>query len=125
MNSKKLFFLSLILLMSLIIIDTSFKIYSIYYFYTDMDILMHFFGGFSILTFSISILRYLNIDNKLNIFLSILFFSIFWEYLEYMAGNNIMIDKSFWLDTFVDLLMNALGGIMAYICFYKICKIKK
>lgn len=125
MSSKTIFFISLILLLSLIITDTFFKIYSVYYFYTNIDIFMHFIGGFSILTFSIAVLRNMNIDNKFNLFLFILLFSIFWEYIEYIAGNNVLINKSFWIDTVVDLLMNALGGIMAYICFYKICKTKK
>ena len=35
-------------------------------------------------------------------------------------GRNVFVNANFWIDTFFDLLMNALGGIMAYICFYKI-----
>lgn len=124
-NDKKLFFTSLITLIILIILDTVFKIKSFYYFYPNIDIIMHFIGGFSITTLSIAILHRLRMANSLNIVLMIFFVSIFWEYLEFIVGRNIYVNISFWIDTLVDLLMDALGGIMAYICFYKIPLRKK
>lgn len=124
-DDKKLFFISLTLLIILIVLDTVFKIKSFYYYYPNTDVFMHFIGGFSITTLSISILHRLKMSNSLNILLMIFFVSIFWEYLEFIMGRNILIDSSFWLDTFIDLLMDALGGIMAYICFYKIPGRKK
>ncbi len=81
---------------------------------------MHFVGGLSITALAISILKYMKMNNKLNIFIIILFLSFFWEYVEFKVGKNVFINANFWIDTFFDLLMNALGGIMAYICFYKI-----
>jgi hypothetical protein len=120
MNDKKLFFISLSLLVVLITLDTIAKVSSFYYFYPDADILMHFIGGLSITTLAISILRYMKMANKLNIFLVIILMSFLWEYVEFRIGKNVFINKIFWVDTFVDLLMNALGGIIAYICFYKI-----
>ncbi len=119
-HNKKLFFTSLFILISLISFDTIAKVTSFYYFYPNADIFMHFIGGLSITGFAISVLRYMNMNNKINIFIIIFFISIFWEYVEFRIGRNILINKSFWIDTAIDLLMNALGGIIAYICFYKI-----
>jgi len=125
MSNKKLFFTSLIMLILLITFDTVAKVSSFYYFYPNVDTLLHFIGGFSIVGLAISILRYMKMLSVVNIFIIILFMSIFWEYIEFKIGRNIFINKSFWIDTFIDLLMNALGGIMAYICFYKIPLNKK
>lgn len=119
-DNKKLFFISLTLLILLITFDTIAKVSSFYYFYPNADILMHFVGGLSITALAISILKYMKMNNKLNIFIIILFLSFFWEYVEFKVGKNVFINANFWIDTFFDLLMNALGGIMAYICFYKI-----
>ncbi len=124
-NDKKLFFISLILLIILIVLDTVFKIKSFYYFYPNTDIFMHFMGGFAITTLSMAILNRLKMLNSVNILLMIFFVSIFWEYLEFLVGRNISINIKFWNDTVIDLLMDGLGGIMAYICFYKTRGIKK
>jgi hypothetical protein len=119
-HNKKLFFINLFLLISLISFDTVAKVTSFYYFYPNADILMHFIGGLSITGVAISVLRYMKMYKAVNIFIIILFISIFWEYVEFRIGRNILINKSFWIDTAVDLLMNSIGGIIAYICFYKI-----
>ncbi len=119
MSDKKLFFTSLIILVILISFDTIAKVSSFYYFYPNFDILMHFVGGLSITALAISILKYLKIYNSLNIIIIIIFISFFWEYVEFRVGKNVFINTSFWIDTSIDLLMNALGGIIAYICFYK------
>lgn len=118
-NTKKLFFISLTLLVLLITFDTIAKVSSFYYFYPNADIFMHFVGGLAITTLAISILKYTKMNTKTNVFAVIFFISIFWEYVEFTFGKNVFINKSFWIDTGVDLLMNALGGIMAYIWFYK------
>lgn len=118
--NKKLFFISLFLLISLISFDTVAKVTSFYYFYPNADIIMHLIGGFSITGVSISVLKYMKMYNKINVFIIIFFLSMFWEYVEFRIGRNILINKSFWIDTAVDLLMNCIGGIIAYICFYKI-----
>ena len=118
-NTKKLFFISLTLLVLLITLDTIAKVSSFYYFYPNADIFMHFFGGLAITALAISILKYIKMNTKTNVFVVIFFISIFWEYVEFTFGKNVFINKSFWIDTGVDLLMNALGGIMAYICFHK------
>lgn len=81
---------------------------------------MHFIGGLSITALAISILKEIKMINTLNIFIVIILISILWEYIEFEIGKNIFINKSFWIDTYIDLLMNALGGIIAYIWFYKI-----
>ncbi len=120
MNDKKLFFTSLIILVLLITFDTIAKVSSFYYFYPDADIFMHFIGGLSITALAISILRYMKMANKFNIILVIILVSFLWEYIEFAIGKNVFINTYFWIDTLVDLLMNALGGIIAYICFYKI-----
>ena len=122
MTNKKLFFISLIVLILLITFDTIAKVFSFYYFYPNADIFMHFIGGLSITSCAIAILNYLKMNNSINIFIIILFVSVFWEYIEFEIGRNIFVNKSFWIDTYLDLLMNALGGIIAYICFYKIPK---
>lgn len=119
-HNKVLFFISLSLLILLISFDTIAKVTSFYYFYPNADILMHFIGGLSITGVSISILRYLKMYNSINIFIIIFFLSILWEYIEFRIGRNVLINKSFLIDTTVDLLMNCIGGIIAYICFYKI-----
>jgi hypothetical protein len=120
MNDKKLFFTSLIILVLLISFDTIAKVSSFYYFYPNADIFMHFTGGLSITALAISVLRYTKMANKFNIFLVIILVSFLWEYIEFTIGKNVLINTRFWIDTFIDLLMNALGGIIAYICFYKI-----
>lgn len=81
---------------------------------------MHLIGGLSLTGLAISVLKYVKMYNKINVFIIILFLSIFWEYVEFRIGRNILINKSFWIDTTIDLLMNSIGGIIAYICFYKI-----
>ena len=80
---------------------------------------MHFIGGLSITALAISILKYMKMSNRMNIFIVIFCLSIFWEYVEFKIGRNVFINANFWVDTFFDLLMDALGGIMAYICFHK------
>ncbi len=119
MNNKTLFFISLILLILLITFDTIAKVSSFYYFYPNADIVMHFIGGLSITALAISILKYMKMSNRMNIFIVIFCLSIFWEYVEFKIGRNVFVNANFWIDTFFDLLMNALGGIMAYICFHK------
>ncbi len=118
--NKKLFFINLFLLISLISFDTIAKVTSFYYFYPNADIIMHLIGGLSLTGLAISVLKYVKMYNKINVFIIILFLSIFWEYVEFRIGRNILINKSFWIDTTIDLLMNSIGGIIAYICFYKI-----
>ena len=119
-HNKKLFFLNLSLLIILISFDTIAKVNSFYYFYPNADIFMHFVGGLSITGVSIAVLRYMKMYKSINIFIIILFLSILWEYVEFKIGRNILINKNFWIDTGIDLLMNSIGGIIAYICFYKI-----
>jgi hypothetical protein len=119
-HNKKLFFANLFLLIVLISFDTIAKVTSFYYFYPNADIFMHFIGGLSITGLAIAVLRYMKMYNSINIFIIILFLSILWEYVEFKIGRNILINKSFWIDTYIDLLMNSIGGIIAYICFYKI-----
>ena len=118
--NKKLFFINLFLLISLISFDTIAKVTSFYYFYPNADIIMHLIGGLSLTGLAISVLKYVKMYNKINVFIIIFFLSIFWEYVEFRIGRNILINKSFWIDTTIDLLMNSIGGIIAYICFYKI-----
>lgn len=120
MNDKKLFFTSLSLLILLITADTIAKVTSFYYFYPDADMLMHLIGGFSITGVAIAVLRHMKMHNNINIFIIIFFLSIFWEYIEYRMGGNIMMNANFWIDTYTDLLMNSVGGIITYICFYNI-----
>lgn len=124
-HNKVLFFISLSLLILLISLDTIAKVSSFYYFYPNADIFMHFLGGFSIIALAISVLKYMKMYNTVNVFIIIFFLSFFWEYVEFRIGRNILINKSFWIDTTVDLLMNSIGGIIAYICFYKIPSIRK
>jgi hypothetical protein len=119
-HNKKLFFANLFLLIVLISFDTIAKVTSFYYFYPNADIFMHFIGGLSITGVAIAVLRYMKMYNSINIFIIIFFLSILWEYVEFKIGRNILINKSFWIDTYIDLLMNSIGGIIAYICFYKI-----
>lgn len=119
-HNKKLFFINLFLLILLISFDTVAKVTSFYYFYPNADIIMHFIGGFSIIGISIPFLRYMKMYSSINILIIIFLISIFWEYVEFNIGRNIFINKSFWIDTAIDLLMNSVGGIIAYICFYKI-----
>lgn len=125
MNNKKIFFINLLLLILLISFDTFAKFTSFYYFYPNTDILMHLIGGFSIIGVSIPILRHVKMYSSTNILIIIFLISMFWEYIEFTIGRNIFINKSFWIDTTVDLLMNSIGGIIAYICFYKIPMMKK
>lgn len=120
MNNRKLFFISLFLLLILISFDTFAKVYSFYYYYPDFDIIMHFLGGLFITSLAISILKSSRMDSSMNIFIMIFCVSILWEYVEFKIGRNIFVNNGFWIDTFYDLLMDALGGIMAYICFHKI-----
>ena len=118
-KDKKIFFISLFILISLISFDTIAKVTSFYYFYPNADIIMHFLGGLSLTGVAISILRYMKMYNHINVIVIIFFLSIVWEYVEFTIGRNIFINKSFWIDTAVDLLMNSIGGIIAYIWFYK------
>jgi uncharacterized membrane protein YjdF len=120
MNNKKLFFISLFTLFLLISFDTFAKVYSFYYYYPNFDIIMHLLGGLSITTLAISILKSSKMDTTLNIFIVIICISILWEYVEFTIGRNILISNGFLIDTATDLLMDALGGIIAYICFHKI-----
>jgi len=119
-HNKKLFFANLFLLIVLISFDTIAKVTSFYYFYPNADIFMHFIGGLSITGVAIAVLRYMKMYKSINIFIIIFFLSILWEYVEFTIGRNILINKNFWIDTYIDLLMNSIGGIIAYICFYKI-----
>lgn len=120
MNNKKLFFISLSLLFLLISFDTLAKVYSFYYYHPNFDMIMHFLGGLFITSLAISILKSLKMNSGMNIFIMIFCISIAWEYIEFKIGRNIFVNNGFWIDTFTDLLMDALGGIMAYICFHKI-----
>ena len=120
MSDKKLFFTSLIMLVLLITFDTIAKVSSFYYFYPNADIVMHLLGGLSITALAISLLKYMKLGTTSNIFVVIFFVSILWEYIEFTIGKNVFINRSFWIDTGIDLLMNAVGGIIAYICFHKI-----
>jgi hypothetical protein len=123
MNDKKLFFISLTILIFLISADTLAKLNSFYYYYPRVDMIMHFVGGFSVTGLVLSIFRYKKINNVYNIFFVLFLISIIWEFAEFKAGRVMLLNASFWSDTASDLLMDSVGGIIAYICFHKI-KIK-
>ncbi len=83
----------------------------LYWHYVWFDTVMHFIGGLALGTFVAALLpRFRPILYVLGVAL----LAIGWEVFEFYFGTNLHA-SNFYFDTSVDLLMDALGGIVAYV----------
>jgi uncharacterized membrane protein YjdF len=99
-----------------------FKIYSGYHWFDNP---MHFFGGFCAGLLSIGVLRsvfsaerYERTPQFIFTVLGVLCVGVAWELAEAFYKVSVLYGGDFWTDTYKDLLMDTLGGILSYICFH-------
>lgn len=99
-----------------------FHIYSLYHWFDNP---MHLFGGFSAGLLTIGIARAIfptRIYEKTPQFVltvvGALCVGIVWEVVEAYYNVSVLYGGNFWFDTYKDLLMDTLGGILSYICFH-------
>jgi uncharacterized membrane protein YjdF len=122
---KKPFFTAMLSLFVLLIInDTAMRLY-LFSAYPWLDIPLHFLGGFSVGLAIIGLLRivyteerYANVPKLIYIIIGTLFVGAAWEFVEWYYHASVAFGGDFWFDTNKDLLMDTLGGILSYICFY-------
>ena len=93
--------------------------------YRWIDIPFHFIGGFCVGLAGIGLFRmvfgyevYKRSPQLLIITLFVLFVGMLWEAVEAYYNVSILFGGNFWFDTYKDLLMDTLGGILSYICFH-------
>jgi uncharacterized membrane protein YjdF len=124
---KKPFFTAAIAMFFLLLInDTAMRLY-LFSGYPWIDIPLHILGGFSVGLAVIGLLRivyntreaYNQAPKLLYIVIGTLFVGIAWEYVEWYYHASVAFGGDFWFDTYKDLLMDTLGGILSYICFYQ------
>lgn len=104
-----------------------FQIYSGYHWFDNP---MHFIGGFSVGLLVIGILRsicskerYEKTPQLLLTVVGVLVVGGVWELVEVYYKVSVLYGGNFWMDTYKDLLIDTLGGILSYICFHP--RIKK
>ncbi len=67
--------------------------------------------------------KYDNSPQLLYVVCVVLIVGTVWELIEAYYNVSVMYGGNFWMDTYKDLLMDTLGGILSYICFHP--RIKK
>ncbi len=111
------------LLLLLLINDTATRLY-LYSGYPWIDIPLHFLGGFAVGIAAVGLIRivfpkkrYTSLFLFLYILLAVVCVGIAWEFVEWYYKASVAFGGNFWFDTYKDLLMDTLGGILSYICF--------
>jgi len=111
------------LLLLLLINDTATRLY-LYSGYPWIDIPLHILGGFSVGIAAVGLIRiifpgkaYTSVPLFLYMILLVLCVGIAWEFVEWYYKASVAFGGNFWFDTYKDLLMDTLGGILSYICF--------
>ncbi|MES2985514.1 MAG: hypothetical protein V4686_00105 [Patescibacteria group bacterium] len=122
---KKPFFSAAACLFVLLILNDVAVQLALYWGYKWLDIPFHFIGGFGVGLASIGLLRiafpgekYINSPQLLYTVLLTLFVGASWEAVETYYDVSVLFGGNFWFDTYKDLLMDTLGGILSYICFH-------
>ena len=118
-NYKHLFILGSLFSLLVLMFDRVGNYFNLYYFYPNFDIPMHFLGGFAVGFLALALLSKIK---KIKLFYQIiivLFIGIIWEVLEYYFKVSVLYGGNFYTDTALDLIIDTLGGILSYICFYR------
>lgn len=122
---KRPFFLGVLCSVLLLGVNQIAEFFQIYSGYHWFDNPMHFIGGFSIGLLTIGVLRsvygslrYEKTPQLLFTIIGVLLVGIAWEVAEAYYKVSVMYGGDFWFDTYKDLLMDTLGGILSYICFH-------
>ncbi len=123
------FFIGAICAFILLGVNTLAEFFKIYSGYQWFDNPMHFIGGFSVGLLGIGILRrvfsaerYENTKQLIYTVLIVLAVGTVWELIEVYYKVSVLYGGDFWTDTYKDLLMDTLGGILSYICFHPLIK---
>lgn len=121
---RPFFAASACLFVLLILNDIAVKL-EVYSWFTWLDIPFHFAGGFCVGLAAIGLLRlvfpgekYIKTPQLLYTVLLTLFVGAAWEFVEAYFDVSVLFGGNFWFDTWKDLLMDTLGGILSYICFH-------
>jgi uncharacterized membrane protein YjdF len=123
---KKPFFTAAISLFILLLLnDMAMRLY-LFSGYPWIDIPLHVLGGFSVGLATLGLLRivykeerYMHVPKLIYIIIGTLCVGIAWEYVEWYYHASVAFGGDFWFDTYKDLLMDTLGGILSYICFHQ------
>lgn len=86
----------------------------LYWFYDWFDILMHFLGGLAIAVFLIG---FFVTERRALLIGGFFALVIGWEIFEYLFG--LPRESAYVLDTIIDLVMDTLGGALAYAIAHK------
>lgn len=115
MNKKSLLFFAFSLAVILWCLNYIALIFYLYWTTLWYDILMHFMGG---LTVAVLIIVLFTIETRsrnafLFTFFAVMAIGLVWEAFEYLIDETFALEGYF-LDTSMDLIMDALGAVSAY-----------
>ncbi len=134
MFKTKPFPFSLIVLVALIALHLISSYFSWYWSYPWVALIVHILGGLWIGLIFLWFAAYLNQINSmieyktkslLIALVSSALFGILWELVENLANITFINDAGYGLNTATDILMDVIGGILAYLYFIKRSKTKK
>ena len=93
------------------------------------DILTHFLGGLWVGLAVLWLGNYLLEDWKLNkrqtmffVLCAVVFIGISWEVFEYVNGITVANKKGYWSDTYLDIIMDLIGGVLAGLYGWRMLK---
>ncbi len=95
--------------------------FSLYWTVHWYDILMHFFGGFTLGVFAIFLSQYQSRSWRsfLLIFAVVMSLALVWEVFEYVYGIAVVAGENYIPDTLQDILMDSLGVGVSYFIFLR------
>lgn len=119
MPVRSLFLTQLGLLVVIGTLHLSALAFSLYWQYPWFDVLLHFLGGLWVFLVLVWIMERFHIGyTTLLIFFGVLMVGGLWELFELWAG--IPREANFVLDTSIDILMDALGGLSGMLIFKRL-----
>lgn len=132
MSKKTFSILTLIIIYLIFILDMLASHFFLYWRFWWFDIVMHFLGGFWV-AFATYYLFYFSgyfkkITKKFSLFtlslVTLILVGVLWEVFEYLTKVSLN-QLNYILDTSLDLLMDVIGWLPAYLILFRIDKIKK
>lgn len=128
MFKQKSFLVSLVALIILVILHAVGSYYSWYWSYPRFDFLVHIIGGLWVALLilwlagvmgQVNSLKEYKVKIFLIAFISAILFGVIWELLENLSQTTFVSVSGYSLNTALDILSDALGGVLAYLFFIR------
>ncbi len=112
---------------SLFMTDTLARMFYFYWTIWWMDVINHLIGGM-VVTFFFLLFPYVRKGPPLHVFLKLLFIVLvigaLWEIFESIFGLTNVVEIGYTIDTTIDMIMDVLGMVIAYVYLTKKLKIR-